>query len=371
MSATKRGRGTKHGHSHRRIRRVGRKRPAMKSQQRSSVSRGGGRSDPWLRRAISAGWKAGEAARPDAGASRTHLSELQQSFVDWMNACIQQRPGYARMKRLSEAYVQGYSLASGSKENGIPLLLKGSAAAVVCVSNEEGTIHAVLGELERLPLRQIIVVLNGCTDLSYSLVREHRSVTAVYYPEPLGHDVGRSIGAKLAEADIVLFCDGDLAIAAEDLAPFLYAADGGCDVALNDLNGFLPLFAAQDEVTRCKSFLNASLSRSDLGANSMTAVPHALSGRFIRETDPSLLSVPPKAQAVAVLEGYRVEAVHSVDVFTGNRKRKGNTGKGNSVAAMIVGDHAEAIGEILKRRGISAMRTSLSRKDIAMRRNAV
>jgi len=352
-------------------RRSGGKQASTKTKKRSSALRGGSKRDPLLGDAASAGWKAGSAALPDSEASPLHSSALQQSFVDWMNASIKERPGYARMKRLSEAYVQGYSKAAGRKEKRIPLLLRGSAAAVVCASSEEDSIDGVLAELKRLPLRQIIVVLNGCRDRSYALARGHQAVTVVYYPDRLGHDVGRSIGAKLAEADIVLFCDGDLVIAAEDLAPFLYAVDGGCDVALNDLNGFLPLFADQDEVTRCKSFLNAALSRTDLGACSMTAVPHALSGRLIREMDARHLSVPPKAQAVAMLGGHRVEAVHAVDVFSRNRKRKGNTGRGNSVAGMIIGDHAEALEEVLRRKGISGMRNPMTRKDVAMRRNAV
>jgi len=354
-----------------RSRRPERKHRVSTTKKRSSVYRGGTRRDPWLRRAASAGWEAGNAAPPDSGASAFHASALQQSFAEWMNESIKEKPGYARMKRLSEAYAQGYSDAAGRKDRGIPLPLRGSAAAVVCASSEEDSIDAVLRELERLPLRQIIVVLNGCRDRSYALARKHRRVTVAYYPDLLGHDVGRSLGAKLAEADIVLFCDGDMAIAAEDLAPFLYAVDAGCDVALNDLNGFLPLFADQDEVTRCKSFLNAVLSRGDLGANSMTAVPHALSGRLLRQLDLRHLSVPPKAQAIAVLEGYRVEAVHAVDVFSGNRRRAGNTGRGNSVAGMIIGDHAEALGEVLRRRGVSGLKPPLSRKDVAMRRNAM
>nr|WP_272915029.1 glycosyltransferase family A protein [Paenibacillus dendrobii] len=272
---------------------------------------------------------------------------------------------------MAGAFAQGYAQGAACPVHGIPLLLKGSAAAVVCASSEEDNLHAMLNELEKLPLQEVIVVLNGCRDNSYAITRSHLLVTVVYYPDLLGHDVGRSIGARMTGVDTILFCDGDMVIPAEELAPFIYAVDGGCDVALNDLNGFLPLFVHQDEVTHCKSFLNMALGRRDLGANSLTAVPHALSGRLIRGMDVHHLTVPPKAQALAVLEGYRVEAVHAVDVFAGNRRRDGNTGRGNAVADMIIGDHAEALEEVLKRRGQSGSAGRLSRKDIALKRNAI
>lgn len=349
-----------------------RKHSPLKIKQRTSATSRKNKN-PWVRLALKAGWRKGSAERAEAAEKKLHFyeSSLQLSFVEWMNANINPKPGYALMKGLSAAYVQGYNKGKGSSENGVPLLLQGTAAAVVCASSEEDSIHHMLNELERLPLQEIVVVLNGCRDNSYTLSHSHPLVTVVYYPELLGHDVGRSIGARLTGADAVLFCDGDMVIPAEHLAPFLHAVDNGCDAALNDLNGLLPSFMHQDELTHCKSFLNMVLGRSDLGANSLTAVPHALSGRLIREMDVRHLIVPPKAQALAILEGYRVEAVHTVDVFSGNRKREGNVGKGNAVADMIIGDHVEALDEVLKRREVSGSMRSLSRMDVALQRNAI
>lgn len=281
------------------------------------------------------------------------------------------RPEFPLLKKISAAYVQGYNKGANAAEKGMPLLLRGSAAAVVCASSEEDSLDGMLNELERLPLKEIILVLNGSRDNSYAISRKHPLVTAVYFPELLGHDVGRSVGARLTDADIVLFCDGDMVVPAEELAPFIYAVDGGCDAALNDLSGFLPPFVHQDEVTHCKSFVNRALGRGDLGASSLTAVPHALSSRLIREIDAKHLSVPPKAQALAILKGYRVEAVHAVDVVKGNRRREGNTGKGNDVAGLIIGDHAEAMEECFRLRGMSAFSARISRKDIALKRNAI
>jgi len=218
-----------------------------------------------------------------------------------------------------------------------------SAAAVVSARNEESTIGSVIDELKRLPLQEIVVVLNGSTDgtLDEALKRE---VTIVHIPEALGHDVGRAIGAKLAQAQTLLFVDGDFPVPAERLAPFLRAVHRGADLALNDLSPFLGPFRSWDGVTRVKALLNRSLGRPDLGAASLTSVPHALSRRAVDTVGAQLLAVPPAAQAAAMLAGLAVCAPCAVDVIGPNRRREGNTGQGNPVARLIVGDHLEAIG---------------------------
>ncbi|MFT9369964.1 glycosyltransferase family 2 protein [Paenibacillus polymyxa] len=251
------------------------------------------------------------------------------------------------------------------------IVLQGTAAAVVSVCNEEATIDRVLGELEKLPLADIIVVLNGCTDGTRSAVaKRHPGATLVDVPDRLGHDVGRAIGARLTQADIVLFVDGDLPIPASDLLPFLQAVDQGTDVALNDLGRHLPPYTQQDSVTRCKGFLNRVLRRSDLGASSLTAVPHALSRRVLNQLGPAVLAVPPKAHAMAILHGMIVAAVYAVDVIKTNRKRTFNVGKGNAMEQLIIGDHAEALTAVFQVAGYSPLGPVPTRVDVAKGRNA-
>jgi glycosyltransferase involved in cell wall biosynthesis len=250
------------------------------------------------------------------------------------------------------------------------IVLQGTAAAVVSACNEESTIDRVLSELEKLPLTDIIVVLNGCTDGTRSTVAKHHpNVTLVNVPDRLGHDVGRAVGARMTQADIVLFVDGDLPIPASDLLPFLHAVDQGTDVALNDLGRHLPPYAQQDSVTRCKAFLNRVLRRPDLGASSLTAVPHALSRRLLDQLGSAVLAVPPKAHAMAILYGMIVAAVHAVDVIKTNRKRTFNVGKGNAMEQLIVGDHAEALTAVFQVAGYSPLGPVPTRVDVAKGRN--
>lgn len=282
-------------------------------------------------------------------------------------------PNARRTRRhpVHRQHVNGGKQRETRMNNNIGVSPLKSAAAVVTVCNEESTIGRVLDELQRLPLTETIVVLNGCTDASRSIVMKYPGITMVHIHEPLGHDVGRSVGARMTQADAILFIDGDMRVAAEDLMPFLKAVQEGVDVALNDLSGHLPAFVHQDSVTRCKTFLNRLLRREDLGANSMTAVPHGLSRRCIETLGTGVLAVPPMAQGQAVLRGLKVSAVHTVDVIGPNRKRRSNTGRGNSMERLIVGDHAEAIAAVLDITGTSLGGIPATRSDIARGRNAL
>ncbi|ULO08454.1 hypothetical protein H1230_06490 [Paenibacillus sp. 19GGS1-52] len=144
-----------------------------------------------------------------------------------------------------------------------------------------------------------------------------------------------------------------MVIPAPQLASFAAAVDGGVDVALNDLDSLLPPFGSSDDVIRCKLFLNFVLGRSDLGVSSMTAVPHALSRHALESIGYRELMVPPKAQAIAILNKLRVEKTRLVNVIKHNRLRPANTGVGNPVEKLIVGDHAEALFTVLSQRATS------------------
>ena len=249
------------------------------------------------------------------------------------------------------AFLRGFAAQAGiGKPDAVLLPTRKTVAAVVTVMNEAGTLANVLAQLARLPLAETVVVVNGSRDESFAVARR-AGATVVHYPEALGHDVGRALGAKMTDADIVLFLDGDIPIRAERLLPFIDAVHRGTDVALNNLAPFLGPMRAWDDVTVMKAFLNHCLDRPDLLANSLTAVPHALSRRAIREIGPRHLMVPPCALVRAVLAGLVIRAPASVDVISANKRRRMNTGRENPVSGLIVGDHLEAIHLLKQLRG--------------------
>ncbi|WNS47097.1 glycosyltransferase [Paenibacillus sp. MMS20-IR301] len=252
---------------------------------------------------------------------------------------------------------------------------RGALSVIISARNEERTLPKLLEQVTLLQPLEIIVVLNGCDDRSFQRTRLCRQATVIHIPESAGHDVGRSIGAKLSRGDILLFLDGDMSIPARQLAGFVTAVDGGVDVALNNLDPLLPSFGLSDAVTRCKLYLNSALGRSDLGASSMTAVPHALSRRALQVIGYRELMVPPKAQAISILRQLRVEKAGAVDVIKHNRLRQGNTGTGNAMEQLIAGDHAEALVQVLEqhRTGVQLSEAHLleQRRQLAAWRNAL
>lgn len=273
---------------------------------------------------------------------------------------------------LAESFRKGF--VKGSRRPlPAPLLpaSKKRTSVVVPACNEASELPGVIRELKRMRLHEIIVVVNGSTDGSFEAARSFEGITVVNVPERLGHDVARALGARISTGDTVLFVDGDMAVPASQLCAFIAASDRGVDVALNDVTPLLPSFSRQDDVTRCKSFLNRTLNRDDLEANSLTAVPHSLTRRAIETIGCAALAVPPKAHALALTLGLRVEGVHTVDVLSVNRRRKNNRGWDNPVARLIIGDHIEALGELLDKQGPRLYWGQISRPALAERRNGL
>lgn len=253
---------------------------------------------------------------------------------------------------VSRAFLEGYSEKQGIPIPNLVLVpTRQSIGAVITVSNEEKTIARVLNALERMPMKEIIVVINGSTDNSVHIAKQCPKATIVHYPNLVGHDVGRSIGAKLSTADMVLFLDGDIPIQTEELVPFIRAIDQGWDIALNDISPYIGLFTHRDGVSMVKQFVNRVQGRPELGANSMTAIPHMLSRKALQVIGSAALMVPPKAQAKAIRYGLRICAPASIDVVTANKPTRLNTGSTNPVSNLIVGDHLEALHMLLHERG--------------------
>lgn len=253
----------------------------------------------------------------------------------------------------AQAYLRSFCFTTGLSQSDDTLLLPTSkkVAVITTVMNEEKSLPSILEQLQRMPLAETIFVINGSQDNSFELIRGRSQAWIVHYRHPIGHDVGRAIGAKLASADILVFMDADFTIHAEQLLPFIHAIDTGYDLALNDLRPLLPRFSEWDTVTIVKAFLNRVLGRRDLQANSLTAVPHALSRKAVEEIGYDRLVVPPKAQAYAIESGLRICCPASVDVVTVNRIRKHNIGITNKVSELIIGDHIEALHMVMEAKG--------------------
>lgn len=221
-------------------------------------------------------------------------------------------------------------------------------SVIIPAMNEAGKISAVIAEARAVhPETEVIVVANGCKDQT-AAVAERMGAKVLSFAEPLGHDVGRSVGAEAAKGRILLFIDSDMVIPSGELRPFVQAVQSGVDVALNDYTGPIDRQPVH-RVILAKYTLNSMLGRSDLRGASMTAVPHALSRRALETIGASELSIPPKAQAAAVNRGLRVEAVYRVEV---GRLNPGRIPGGDPLEMLVLGDHLEALEAVIAERGI-------------------
>ncbi len=278
--------------------------------------------------------------------------EMNRSWHEWARRTGFHSRSGEYYQTVASHYLNGFCQRAGLSAGNLLLWATSkSASAVVSVMNEEATLDAVIDQLERLPLRELIVVVNGSKDKSFSIARNSPKTRIVYYPEALGHDVGRAVGAKLTDTQIVLFMDGDIPLRAEQLLPFAQAVEEGADVVLNDISRQVGLFYERDSVTIIKEFLNHSLGRPDLRMNSLTAVPHVLTRKALDAIGIKNLAVPPVANALAIRQGLNIKTAAGPDVVSGNRLRKGNSGRQNPVSDMIVGDHLEALAMMMEQQG--------------------
>lgn len=221
-------------------------------------------------------------------------------------------------------------------------------SVIIPAMNEAGTIGKVIaGAREVHPRCEVIVVVNGSADNTAEIALS-LGAHVIHFEQPLGHDVGRSVGAEAAKGEVLLFIDGDFVLNASQLRPFVAAVSRGTDVALNDYSG--PVRQEfPHPVVLSKHVLNIMLGRPDLKGCSLTAVPHALSRRALASLG-SVLSRPPLAHALAVLEGLQVKAVHKVPVGRLNAVRPKRAGT-DPLREVILTDHLDAAGLVLQRRG--------------------
>lgn len=228
-------------------------------------------------------------------------------------------------------------------------------SVVIPAQNESETMPAVIREARRLGPTEIIVVVNGSSDGTAALCR-NAGCTVYEFPEPLGNDVGRAVGAQYARGDVLLFLDGDIPIPAEQLQLFVAAIERGHDIALNHLAELNAAPGLPHYTTLAKKVFNRMMQRIDLSGNSLLAIPHALSRKALQQIGWRNLAAPVVAQAIGIAKGLSFCHAGSVDVVHTNRLRPMHSRKlpGSPYpesTERILGDHLEAIHYAIRQRG--------------------
>jgi len=224
-----------------------------------------------------------------------------------------------------------------------------AVSIIIPAMNERARLPSVLREAGKVhPCSETIVVVNGSTDGTAEIATAI-GARVIHFAKPLGHDVGRRVGAEAAKGQVLLFMDADMVIPAAELRPFVKAVLSGVDLALNGYSGSVGRQTAHSVVV-AKHALNTWLSRPDLQGASMTAVPHALSRQALVTIGSELLEIPPLAHATAVVKGLNIQIANIVDVGRKNPARR-RTGGQDLLTSLVIGDHLDAIHWLIRERG--------------------
>ncbi|MGG1661009.1 glycosyltransferase family 2 protein [Brevibacillus sp. NRS-1366] len=225
-------------------------------------------------------------------------------------------------------------------------------SVILGVSQSEKTVRKLLKQVEKLCPKEIIVVVNGSRDESIDIVLSYTTYTLkVYvYPFALGEDVWRSIGAREASGDVLLFLDADTVIHAEELQPFAIACYKGVDIALQRAKpSSIPGVLDRSTVMLARTYLNNLLEHNELGTSSMCDVPFAITRTAASRIGIQHLLIPPLAHAMAIDIGLRIERSHCIKEAL--QAHRGRLFKGKKAWRDLtsLGDHIEAIQYVAKR----------------------
>jgi|GEM_PF-172937 len=261
--------------------------------------------------------------------------------------------------------------------------------AVIPAHNEADSIGKVLENLHPCNFYRIMLVANGCDDLTEETalhsVKIHHSteisqsadinqpaginqsagirqsaginqptgigqLELLSFPEPLGLDVPRAIGAAYArkhhpQAQGVVFIDGDLlgAITAPVL-DLLKGLDRGLDLALTNCYPHTgPHSDLAATVLQYRETVNKKLGlATKIGLATPSHGPHALSARLLTKIPPQVLAIPPLTLAWTALHNFKIDVAAAIPhELLGSKFR--STEHASQIAATIIDDCQQAL----------------------------
>lgn len=225
-------------------------------------------------------------------------------------------------------------------------------AAVVPARNEEKRIIKAIDTLLTTPVDLIIPVINGSTDNSPYHVRQLKSpqVLPLYFTEPLGIDVPRAVGAKIAcdrGAAVILFLDGDMeGDISKNLCELLENVNSHhLDMSLTDCypdDGKAGLSTLAFHLLEERRRLNREIGlEKRVGGASPSHGPHAVSRRFLNTIPLKELAIPPVSLALAAKNNLRVNIGTTIGhKYLGSPEKDENHSR--LIAETIIGDCIEA-----------------------------
>lgn len=223
--------------------------------------------------------------------------------------------------------------------------------AVIPAYNEANTINTVLENLTPCNFQKIILVANGCTDLTEEIAQRSpikSQLKILSFPEPLGLDIPRAIGAAYAKKYYpqgIVFIDGDMD---GEITPAIYklllGLKKGLDLALTNcypLPDRLSDLAAN--VLKYREIVNKKLGLfPQIGHATPSHGPHAISARLLAQIPFNALAIPPLTLAYASQNHFQVGVAASIShKLLGSPLRSSEHAQ--NVADTIIGDCLQAL----------------------------
>ncbi|MBB6215549.1 glycosyltransferase involved in cell wall biosynthesis [Anaerosolibacter carboniphilus] len=192
---------------------------------------------------------------------------------------------------------------------------------VVPVKDEEEKIDQTLHMLLKTQTDQIIVVLNGCQDRSFEIVKDmdDSRIEYIYCNKPLGMDIPRAVGAWIAfqrKAKGIVFVDGDMNGDLSSIIDTLinHLKEEKADMVLTNC---YPEESSKSSMARMllsfRKQLNLELNLFDkIGYSIPSHGPHGISSRFLMKIPIQELAIPPVSLALAAKNNLIVSVAASI-----------------------------------------------------------
>ncbi|TCZ73196.1 hypothetical protein E0485_21490 [Paenibacillus albiflavus] len=214
----------------------------------------------------------------------------------------------------ARGYIQGYYRAGIIPQEDFMLIpTNKTVGVIISMQMDEKLAYKQLIQLAKLPLHQIICIVSGSNEQLTQVIRQSSAIAQIYNNEPHIPESSRTVGARLAKSDILLFLDGKSVVPAKKLLPYLMEITNGADIVLNDngLKAQVKPFYQRNMLEVTNEFINYCLGRPELGSSSLEETPHAMTRSACELINPSNLVVPSQAYMMAMLRGLDIRLVRT------------------------------------------------------------
>ncbi|ULL17958.1 glycosyltransferase family 2 protein [Paenibacillus sp. H1-7] len=178
------------------------------------------------------GWSAG---REDAALHTIESGPLQKItlnryWVKRVEALNLAGEPWSRYINAARGYVQGF-MSARKKPSRKWLLLPTyrSVAVIVNLGSERKHIGGILKLLNRLPIDEVFIIVNGSSNPNIRALRSLSRSVIICYPQTVGQEISRAAVSKMAKSELLLVLDGDHPLEEEQLIRMIHEMDNGLD----------------------------------------------------------------------------------------------------------------------------------------------